>query len=149
MSDLIVVMRNAEIAQAGTPEELYERPDSIFVATFMGEANHMRGSIEAIAGDDAMVALDVLRLTLPHRGLPVGPVDVVVRPEAITIGEAGAPGMAGRILRATYMGSHTECVVATPLGEMLAFGPKRLARLAAGATVSVSFDPEGVVLVRP
>ena len=149
VSDLIVVMRNAEIAQAGSPEDLYTRPDSIFVATFMGEANHIRGRIEAIAGEDAMVALDALRLTLPHRGLPVGPVDVVVRPEAIVVGEAGAPGMASRVIRATYMGSHTEFLVATPLGDMLGFGPKRLARLAPDAAVSITFEPEGVVLVRP
>jgi iron(III) transport system ATP-binding protein len=44
VSDMIVVMRAAEIAQAGTPRELYEHPDNVFVATFMGEANHVKGA---------------------------------------------------------------------------------------------------------
>ena len=43
VSDIIVVMRSAEIAQVGTPRELYGSPDNVFVATFMGEANHVKG----------------------------------------------------------------------------------------------------------
>jgi iron(III) transport system ATP-binding protein len=149
VSDRIVVMRNAGIAQAGTPEELYAQPGSVFVATFMGEANHVRGIIEAVAGGVATVALDTLRLSLPDRGLPPGPADIVVRPEAVLVGDAGAPGLAGELLRATYMGSHVECHVATPVGEFFVVGPRALKGRAPGSAVSVAFDPAGVVLVQP
>ena len=148
VSDKIVVMRNAEIAQSGTPEALYASPENVFVATFMGEANHVCGAIENIAGDTAQVALDALRLSLPYRGLGVGPCDVVIRPEAIRLADSG-PGIAGQIERATYMGAHTEYLIATPLGELFAILPDRLHRRAAGSAVSVTLDPEGVVLVRP
>jgi iron(III) transport system ATP-binding protein len=148
VSDKIVVMRNAEIAQSGTPEALYASPENVFVATFMGEANHVRGSIEGVAGDTAQVALDALSLALPHRGLGVGPCDVVIRPEAIRLADSG-PGIAGQIARATYMGAHTEYLIATPLGELFAIHPDRLQRRAAGSAVMVTLDPEGVVLVRP
>ena len=148
VSDKIVVMRNAEIAQSGTPEALYASPENVFVATFMGEANHVRGSIESITGDMAQLALDALMLTLPHRGLAVGPCDVVIRPEAIRLADRG-PGIVGQIARATYMGAHTEYLIATPLGELFAIHPDRLHRRAAGSAVSVTLDPEGVVLVRP
>ena len=147
VSDRIVVMRNAGIAQAGTPEELYTQPDSVFVATFMGEANHVRGQIEVVAGGRAEVALDALRLSLPDRGLPPGPVDLVIRPEAIRLGTEG--GMAATVSRATYMGSHSEYLLATPVGELFAIVPDRLHRRPAGAAVSVTLDPEGVVPVRP
>ncbi|MGG5809134.1 ABC transporter ATP-binding protein [Falsiroseomonas sp. CW058] len=150
VSDRIVVMRNAEIAQAGTPDELYTQPASVFVATFMGEANHIRGRIDAVEGDTAAVALDTLRIALPHRGLAPGAVDLVVRPEAIRIVAPGeGDALPATVSRATYMGSHTEYYLSTPVGELFALGPDRLRRRAAGEAVGVRFDPEGVVLVRP
>ncbi|WP_270937601.1 ABC transporter ATP-binding protein [Falsiroseomonas oryzae] len=150
VSDTIVVMRNAEIAQAGTPAELYTQPNSVFVATFMGEANHIRGVIEGIADGAAQVALDALRIVLPHRGLAAGPADVVVRPEAIRIVAAGEAGvLPATVSRATYMGSHSEYYLATPVGELFAMAPDRLVRRAPGEPVGVRLDPEGVVLVRP
>jgi iron(III) transport system ATP-binding protein len=149
VSDKIVVMRNAEIAQMGTPDELYRQPNSVFVATFMGEANHVRGTIERIEGEAAIVRLDRLRMTLPHRRLGMGAVDMVVRPEAIRIAEAGGDGLPARISRATYMGSHTEYHLATEAGELFAIAPDRLRRRAPGDVVAVTFDSDGVVLVRP
>lgn len=148
VSDRIVVMRNAQIAQAGTPDELYARPDNVFVATFMGEANHVRGSIETITGDRASVRLDALQLDLPVRGLAAGPADLVIRPEAIRLGAAG-PGMVARVSRATYMGSHTEYLLDTPVGELFCIAGDRLSRRMAGEAVFVSLDPDGVIAVRP
>jgi iron(III) transport system ATP-binding protein len=150
VSDRIVVMRNAEIAQAGTPAELYTQPNSVFVATFMGEANHVRGTMDGIAGDLAQVTLDGLRMTLPHRGLPAGLVDMVIRPEAIRIAPtADGAGLPATVSRATYMGSHTEYHFATAAGELFAVGPDRLVRRAPGERVTLALDPEGVVLIRP
>jgi iron(III) transport system ATP-binding protein len=150
VSDTIVVMRNAEIAQAGTPAELYTQPNSVFVATFMGEANHVRGRIEAVREGTAEVVLDATRLALPVRGLSVGPVDIVVRPEAIRLVDtASAQALPATVSRATYMGSHTEYYLSTPVGELFALAPDRLQRRVPGETVGVRFDAEGVVLVRP
>ena len=148
VSDRIVVMRNAEIAQVGTPAELYTQPNSVFVATFMGEANHVRGLIEACSGSTAQVTLDSLRIALPDRGLPPGPVDVVIRPEAIRLlpDSAGA-GLTGSVVRATYMGSHIEYHLSTALGELFVVSPDRMARREPGQTVLLDLDPEGVVLV--
>lgn len=149
VSDRIVVMRNAEIAQAGTPEDLYRRPQTVFVATFMGEANHVQGRIEAIQGNEASVALDRLRLTLPHNGLPAGAVEVVVRPEAIHLSPAGGEGIAGTVSRATYMGAQTEYHVETPLGDLFVIAPAGRPLHPAGSAVSLTFAEQGVVVVRP
>ena len=147
VSDKIVVMRNAEIAQAGTPEELYTQPASIFVATFMGEANHVRAEVESIDGPTATVVLGGERLALPHRGTRPGPVDLVIRPEAIRISEAGQ--LSATVSRATYMGSHTEYYFSIAAGELFAVGADRLKRRAPGEKVMLALDPEGVVLVQP
>jgi iron(III) transport system ATP-binding protein len=150
VSDKIVVMRNAGIAQAGAPEVLYASPDSVFVATFMGEANHVRGVIESVSGEHCVLALDGARLTLPGRGLPPGPVDAVIRPEAIRIAAADAPnGLEATVARATYMGSHTEYYFSTAVGELFAQGADRLRRRQPGEKVRLLLDEEGVVVVRP
>ncbi|SFK88453.1 ABC transporter ATP-binding protein [Falsiroseomonas stagni] len=147
VSDKIVVMRNAEIAQAGTPEELYTQPASVFVATFMGEANHVRAAVESIDGPTATVVLGGERLALPHRGTKPGPVDLVIRPEAIRISDSGQ--LSARVSRATYMGSHTEYYFSIAAGELFAVGADRLKRRAPGEQVMLALDPEGVVLVQP
>jgi iron(III) transport system ATP-binding protein len=148
VSDTIVVMRNAEIAQVGSPRELYARPDSVFVATFMGEANHAKARIEQ-PGELATVALDRLTLRLPGRDLPAGEADIVIRPEAIVIGSAETGGIPATVARATYMGSHTEYHLATPIGELFAVAPDRAEPRRPGDAVAVRFADDGVVLVRP
>lgn len=149
VSDKIVVMHNAGIAQMGTPEDLYARPESVFVATFMGEANHVKGIVTEVSGGEAALQLDALTLRLPHRGHGAGPVDVVIRPEAIRLGAAEDGGLSGRVAKATYMGSHTEYTVATAVGDLFLISPDRLQRHAPGAGVSLQIDPAGAALVRP
>ncbi len=72
VSDQIVVMRNAEIAQIGTPRDLYEAPDNVFVATFIGEANHVKGQLLDASPNEGVVRIGELAIRLPHRGLSVG-----------------------------------------------------------------------------
>ena len=149
VSDRIVVMRNAEIAQVGTPAELYAQPQSVFVATFTGEANHVRGELLHSEAGLAEVALGSLRLTMPDRGLPPGPTDVVIRPEAVRIlAAASASGLPATVSRATYLGSHTEYHLATGIGALFAISPDRLRRSAPGEAVTPGLDPEGIMVVR-
>ncbi len=144
VSDRIVVMRNAAIAQVGTPRSLYAEPDSVFVATFMGEANHVKGRITAVEGNQAEVAIGPLTLRLPARGLRVGETDVVVRPEAIRFASDGLPAT---VQRATYMGSHAEYVLSTELGELFATMPEQVPSRRGGDSAAVCFESSGVVLV--
>ena len=57
MSDRVAVMDEGCIQQTGTPQEIYERPDSSFVANFIGENNNLDGTVERIDGDDCEVRL--------------------------------------------------------------------------------------------
>jgi iron(III) transport system ATP-binding protein len=150
VSDKIVVMRNAEIAQAGTPQELYEHPDDVFVATFMGDANQVRGALAPTSADHGVLTLAGIDLALPHPGLPAGVVDVVIRPEALLVGEPGAWPfeIAGQVLTATYMGTHMEYQIDTTLGRLFAVSSDVRSRKPAGAHVGIAFADHGIFIVR-
>ena len=150
VSDQIVVMRNAEIAQAGSPRDLYERPDNVFVATFMGEANHVKGRLTDASATEGLVRLDTLAMRLPHRGLQEGEVDVVIRPEAILLTDRGGAGtLAGIVATATYMGSHAEYNLDTPVGRLFAVAPEARRLREPGEQVGIRLADHGVFAVRP
>jgi len=96
VSDRIIVMSNARIAQSGTPRELYEAPADLFVADFIGDANIVDGIITEERGDRALVSLGGLTLDLPRRNVKAGPAKLAVRPDAFHLnaqqGSAASPG---------------------------------------------------------
>ena len=93
MSDRIAVMDRGKVAQLGTPEEIYLRPESTFVAGFIGKANLMGGVVETVDGGTVTVRRDG-GTVLPVAGLPANllaglapgsKVSLVLRPEHITV----------------------------------------------------------------
>jgi iron(III) transport system ATP-binding protein len=145
VSDRIVVMRNAQIAQVGTPRELYEAPADVFVATFMGEASHLRGEMSGVAGSEATVRLGPLALQLPRLGLDNGAVTVMARPESVLLLEPEAPGaLPATVGTSTYMGSHAEYTLKTEVGELFAIVREVGELRPAGARLAVRFLDHGV-----
>ena len=118
VSDQIIVMNAGRIAQAGTPQQLYEHPNSEFVAGFMGEAM----LFDAQAGADGSVRLGVLAVQ-SRRPVPAGPVKVAVRPEAWTVVASGSGGLDGTLSKFAYLGSFQELTVATAIGEIFVVSP--------------------------
>jgi len=148
VSDRIIVMNNAEIAQDGTPRDLYEAPANAFVADFIGEANIFDCRIETIRDGLAEVRIGPLTLRLPARGHAAGPVKLAARPSRIELHTAGAPEtIPGRIDRATYVGSHLEFVVDTEFGEVFVVSDDVDSPLAAGQEVGLKFAARGPVLI--
>ena len=149
VSDLIVVMRAAEIAQMGTPRQLYEAPENVFVATFMGEANHVRGVLEATSAASGTLRLDGASMPIQHKALPSGPVDVVIRPEAIRLVDRSTAGcLAATVKTATYMGAHIEYTFQTPVGPLFMVAPEANGMRAAGSDVGLLFAEHGVFAVK-
>ena len=85
VSDRIVVMKNAVIAQIGTPRELYEAPSDAFVADFIGEANILDCEIESVTGDMAQVRLGDIVIQLPALNLGPGPAQLAIRPRRVAL----------------------------------------------------------------
>jgi iron(III) transport system ATP-binding protein len=147
VSDRVIVMSNAKIAQAGSPRDLYDAPASNFVADFIGDANLVDGELRRIDGDMAEIALGPLVLNLPARGLKPGPVKLALRPEAVDVVPAANADLVGTVRRAAYVGSVVEYVLETPIGPL--FVTDRATERAAppGSEVGLVLMPRGVTLV--
>jgi len=86
VSDRIIVMNNAVVAQMGTPRELYDTPVSEFVADFIGEANILDVYIESVDGETATAHLgDIVLYHLDGRNLKPGPAKLAVRPTRVAV----------------------------------------------------------------
>ncbi len=113
MSDKIVVMKNGEIQQVGTPEEIYNEPANRYVANFIGESNIIPGTMLA----DYKVSFDDLVFDCVDFGFKENEkVDVVIRPEDIDIVPVGEGKMTGEVLSVLFKGVHYEIMVETVPG---------------------------------
>jgi len=155
MSDRIAVMNRGAIAQIGTPQEIYERPASLFVADFIGSSNILPGRVKEVRGPWMTVRLDEGALVrVPSAaGAPAGePVSVVVRPDHMTILADPAEGrdmnrLVGRVTKVSFLGTHlqvsiivggpTALTVTTPLAEAERQGPPGV-----GSEISIAWAPQ-------
>jgi iron(III) transport system ATP-binding protein len=149
VSDRIIVMDHAAIAQSGTPRELYEAPVSLFVADFVGDSNLVDAELTSRNGVAGQVRVGEVELRLPHRGAGLGPVKVAVRPESLRLSHAPPPGPAleGRIAKAAYLGTHMEYTVSTAVGELYVVDREVTRPAPAGTPVWLSFEDHGVTVV--
>ncbi len=83
MSDRIALMQDGRIVQLADPATLYNAPQTLYAASFIGETNLLPGAVVAASADRAEVELFGRRLTLPQTGLAAGPVTLAIRPETI------------------------------------------------------------------
>ena len=119
VSDRIIVMNDAVIAQEGSPHELYEAPADVFVADFIGDANLVDAEVMSVDGDVATVRIGPVEVRLARREFTPGPVRVAIRPETVILEPAGAEeGIHGTVTKSVYLGSHMEYTVGTELGEL-------------------------------
>jgi iron(III) transport system ATP-binding protein len=153
VSDRIIVMNTARIAQDGTPRELYEQPASRFIANFIGDANLLPVHITARDGDMAIVSLANTQLILPARGLPTGPADLAVRPRALRLlrHAADAGELPCIVRKAAYLGTHMEYEVAVPglENELFVIDPDVTVPLPPGTDAAIGFVTAALTLVPP
>ena len=119
ISDRVVIMKDGNIMQQGTPTEIYEQPNSRFVANFIGKANFIDGVFRGRDGEAALVEMHVKTFSIPAPGKMEDVVEgggccLAVRPESILL-SATEGHLPGTISRATYYGTKVEYEVM--LGE--------------------------------
>lgn len=147
MSDRIAVMHAGRVEQLGTPEELYERPATRFVADFIGTTNLLHGVVEP---DGSIRLSSGERAPAAHDGLAAGAaVELSVRPEAMTLVPAEAEGaIRGQVEQAAYLGTTVSYQIRTAGGLGLSvLAPKSGIRIPVGSDVAVTWPPsEALVL---
>ncbi|MEM1046436.1 MAG: ABC transporter ATP-binding protein [Pseudomonadota bacterium] len=145
VSDEIVVMRNAAIAQIGTPRQLFDAPNDRFVADFIGEANLLGCEIVSVEGETATIRIDDFDHVLPSRGLASGPATLAVRPSRILIGVER--GVAATVAKATYVGVRMEYTLTGAFGQVFAVQDDVASPIAVGTEVLMAFAERGPVLL--
>jgi putative spermidine/putrescine transport system ATP-binding protein len=113
LSDRIAIMNRGRIEQLGTPEDIYARPASRFVAEFVGLSSFLEGVVEAAGSDGMQVAVGGGRVTVPALpGMAPGARALLfVRPNEVELLDAGAPdagALAVTVEAATYLGDRMD-----------------------------------------
>ena len=105
MSDKVVVMNQGYIQQMGTPEDIYNEPENAFVADFIGDSN----IIDGIMLEDKLVEILGHKFECVDVGFGTNrPVDVVIRPEDVILGEEGKGTLDGVVTSLIFKGVHYE-----------------------------------------
>jgi putrescine transport system ATP-binding protein len=153
MATRIGVMRDGRLAQVGTPADVYERPNSRFVAEFLGAANIL----------PAVVRTDGMRLELPGLGTTVctatrataGPALLAIRPERVRLGAAGGTNaLRGVVVDRAYAGESLTHTVRLADGSVMR-ATRSLrdglgeAEAAIGDSVTLSWQPDACILLPP
>lgn len=146
VSDEIIVMSNSKIAQIGSPQALYEEPSNLFVADFIGDANIVEATLIARDGAYATIQMGETMLRLPHRGAQTGRVKISARPDAMTLSRSG-DGLAGTVIKSSYLGKVREYSVKTAIGELFITSPGRSEEFAPKSEVVIRFADSGIVVL--
>ncbi|MGI1662562.1 ABC transporter ATP-binding protein [Palleronia sp. KMU-117] len=124
MADRVAVFNDGRIVQEGTPQEIYDRPRTRFVADFVGSANVLSPEISARAGGPASWAS--------------------LRAEAITLTDPATARLSGTVRSVRYLGAVNRVTVAIPEGELTANVPTGQPLPSAGATVGLFWDGDAL-----
>jgi spermidine/putrescine transport system ATP-binding protein len=160
MSDRMAVMRRGRLEQVGTPEDIYDSPESAFVARFIGSANLIPVVVEATTGGRATLLLpggvrgDV---ATGHASFAAGEAALLmVRPERLEIGpSAPAPGLQGLPVTCTdlvFQGPVRRCALRDSAGgELIDYleASQLQPGVKPGAALWVSWHPDAARLLRP
>lgn len=147
VSDRIIVMKNAEIAQEGSPNDLYEAPKSAFIADFIGDANLVDCGVESVTNGEATVVLDDLKYKVRDGGLLKGPAKMVLRPHNLHLANPDQQGIKGAVSYAVYLGKEIQYTVESAIGSLFVISSVTDKPFAQGDTVAIQFDADIARLV--
>ena len=152
MSDRIAVMNNGYLEQVGTPEEVYNHPQTKFVADFIGESNIIEGYIEHMTKDSIEVTMESGKAVIHESGYRLEEmVYLCVRPENLKITTDAVEGFRfrGQVREHIFIGSINKTMIELPNGQMLkAETPAEDALVPVGTVVNVFWNPGKAVVMR-
>lgn len=155
MSDRIAVMNQGRFEQVGTPDEIYNHPKTSYVATFVGNANILRGTVETVQGTRAQIKTSGGKV-LAEMGeeclAPGEKVTLAVRSENLTLDEecsgTAEYGLEATVKEKNFAGGQLRVLLLLPDGtEVTASRYGIDAEVEVGQKVCLSFLPKDAVLV--
>jgi iron(III) transport system ATP-binding protein len=154
MSDRIAVMQGGRILQEGSPKDIYLRPETSFVAQFVGQVNFFSGAVSTATQDGYGVVETPqgrLRCNLPAGMAPGAAAMVAVRPEAMTIAstaglDAALNEVEGEIEKAIFLGDIIDCQVQVGT-ESVRARTSAVDDVTPGKRVWLRFSPDSCVVL--
>ncbi|WP_053913691.1 ABC transporter ATP-binding protein [Streptomyces sp. TP-A0875] len=140
LADRVVVMRDGQIAQSGTPLEVWQRPADAFVARFLGFDNVVGATVTGEAADTPWGKVPV------PRNAPQGARTLLVRPAGVRLVEAGA-GLRCTVTARTFRGTHVTVLLRPGDAPSLEAACPLRSAPAPGEEVGVEFDPAETVVL--
>ncbi|MGX8008909.1 ABC transporter ATP-binding protein [Mesorhizobium sp. ORM8.1] len=151
MSDRIVVMNAGSVEQIGTPQEVYERPATAFVADFLGKANMLAGTVSGSGRAIAVLLAtgQTVNVDCPRPLAGGSKVTVVLRPQKLSVGTASSDNrLSGRVVSSSYLGG--SAIYEIDVGgtaSIRANAPIVGRVLGEGEPIDLGFGPDDCVLL--
>ena len=151
LSDRIVVMRNAIVEQVGTPENIYRRPSSVFVADFIGRSNFLKvqSAVAAKTPNTAKIRVFGAEMEVASQENALASVSptLLLRPESLKVRHSSETEIGdgvGRVLNVIFYGAHVEYLIESANGELTAVvsDPTYDEIVPVGQMAEFSFDPK-------
>jgi spermidine/putrescine transport system ATP-binding protein len=158
MSDRIAVMNGGRVEQIGSPREIYEHPETAFVADFIGSLNALEIEVGELVGSYALARLGEHERVVVPVGSTVHVGDAVriaVRPERVLMGRSDGPApdggsrLDGTIAEIVYLGMYTQFHIDTRLGRVVChrLADESLDAFETGSSVALTWESEHAALL--
>jgi iron(III) transport system ATP-binding protein len=148
LSDRVAVMNAGRIQQIGTPREIFERPNSLFVADFIGLSDFIEARVDAVEGNSTWVSVKGLRVRVEtQERLRIGQeVTLFIRPNRVELLEKGTPAgeniLEARVQKLTYLGDNIDYRVMLPGDWEIRVQTNGQQYLPAGSSIRVRLPPQ-------
>ncbi|WP_456386574.1 ABC transporter ATP-binding protein [Profundibacter sp.] len=148
VSDRIIVMRNAEIAQEGTPHDLYERPNSTFIADFIGDANLVDCDVLKAGENGCTIHVAGKTIALKTGYAKTGPAKLVLRPNHFILSQTASDhSFEASITYAAYLGNQIQYSLSGDLGDIFMISETVSEPYSMGDNVHIHISPQKAMLV--
>ena len=149
ISDKVIVMNNAVIAQEGSPKDLYNNPKNKFVANFIGDANVVSAEIESKEGNSYKLKLAEMKINIINDENISGKISVALRPEKINIqNNIIENSIKGKVTNSSFVGNSYQYIVNSNIGKIYVVSNDTINIFNIDDEVFLSFDEKEVKVLK-
>ncbi|MDP7195250.1 MAG: ABC transporter ATP-binding protein [SAR202 cluster bacterium] len=145
ISDKVIVMNNAVIAQEGDPINLYNNPKNKFVANFIGDANVVKAEIESKEGNSYKIKLGEMKINISSKNNLNNYLSVALRPEKINIQKVKTENCIHSIItNASFVGNSYQYIVTSSIGKIYIVSRDTINNFKINDEVFLTFDEKEI-----